>query len=231
MACCGLGTIPYGAAMAQNNGNRSDRPNILWLTFEDTSASEFGCYGNDAVSTPNVDSLAANGIQFMNAWSCGPQSSPARSTIITGCYATTYGMDIHPVKYDTPPDIFFPQRLREAGYYCTNNRKTHYNSTSPDKACWDECSRTASYNSPDRKEGQPFFAVFNCHVSHMGCIRTFHTDGRRDYTLEGIYPQRRAYIRHSSGCLTMFPTFRKSGPTSRAIWRQSRTLTSGLESS
>ena len=188
MACCGLGTIPYGAAMAQNNGNRSDRPNILWLTFEDTSAREFGCYGNDAVSTPNVDSLAANGIQFMNAWSCGPQSSPARSTIITGCYATTYGMDIHHTRYDTPPDIFFPQRLREAGYYCTNNRKTHYNSTSPDKACWDECSRTASYNSPGRKEGQPFFAVFNCNVSHMGCIRTFHTDGRRDYTEEGIYP-------------------------------------------
>lgn len=32
------------------------------------------------------------------------------------------------------------------------------------------------------------FAVFNTVVSHMGRIRTFHTEGRRDYTREGIYP-------------------------------------------
>ena len=165
------------------------RPNILWLTFEDTSAFEFGCYGNKDVNTPNVDSLAQKGVQFMNAWSVGPQSSPARSSLITGCYAPTYGMDVHPVPYDTPEDIFFPQRLREAGYYCTNNNKTHYNTTLNNKSCWDECDKKASYNSPKRKEGQPFFAVFNTVTSHMGRIRTFHTDGRRDYTQEGIYPQ------------------------------------------
>lgn len=165
------------------------RPNILWLTFEDTSAYEFGCYGNKDVSTPNVDSLAQRGVQFMNAWSVGPQSSPARSSLITGCYAPTYGMDFHPVPFDTPEDIFFPQRLREAGYYCTNNNKTHYNTTTDNKSCWDECNKKASYNSPKRKDGQPFFAVFNTVTSHMGRIRTFHTDGRRDYTREGIYPQ------------------------------------------
>ncbi len=45
------------------------RPNILWLTFEDTSASELGCYGNKDVQTPVIDSLAAKGIQYMNVWS------------------------------------------------------------------------------------------------------------------------------------------------------------------
>lgn len=164
------------------------RPNILWLTFEDTSANEFGCYGNMDVSTPNADTLATKGIQFMNAWSVGPQSSPARSSLITGCYATTYGMDVHPVPFDTPENIFFPQHLRDAGYYCTNNSKTHYNSTTNNKSCWDECDKQASYNSIKRKKGQPFFAVFNTVTSHMGRVRTFHTDGRRDYTQEGIYP-------------------------------------------
>lgn len=165
-----------------------ERPNILWLTFEDTSAYEFGCYGNRGVHTPNADSLAAHGIQFMNAWSVAPQSSAARSSLITGCYSTTYGMDVHPVAYDTPANIFFPQKLRENGYYCTNNSKTHYNSTTDNKICWDECNNKASYNSPKRKPSQPFFAVFNTVTSHMGRIRTFHTDGRRDYTQEGIYP-------------------------------------------
>ncbi|EJX04950.1 sulfatase AtsG, partial [gut metagenome] len=167
---------------------KDEKPNILWLTFEDTSAGEFGCYGNKDVHTPNTDSLAANGIQFMNAWSVAPQSSAARSSLITGCYSTTYGMDVHPVPYDTPDNIFFPQKLRECGYYCTNNSKTHYNSTRNNKACWDECNKKASYNSSLRKEGQPFFAVFNTVTSHMGRVRTFHTDGRRDFTKEGIYP-------------------------------------------
>ena len=181
---------PIGTPEIQTEENApQDRPNILWLTFEDTSFYEFGCYGNRDVHTPNTDSLAAHGVLFTNAWSNAPQSSPARSSLITGCYATTYGMDIHPVSTDTPENILFPQLLRDAGYYCTNNRKTHYNTTLDNKSCWDECDKTASYNSPQRKEGQPFFAVFNTATSHMGRVRTFHTDGRRDYTLEGIYPQ------------------------------------------
>lgn len=167
-----------------------ERPNILWLTFEDTSWYEFGCYGNNQVHTPNIDSLAAKGIQFMNAWSVAPQSSPARSSLITGCYATTYGMDIHPVPEQTPGNIFFPQWLRDAGYYCTNNSKTHYNTTIDNKICWDECDKNASYYSEKRKQDQPFFAVYNTVTSHMGRVRTFHTDGRRDYTLEGIYPDK-----------------------------------------
>ena len=184
-AACGIYSLEASAA----NNKKKERPNILWVTFEDTSSYEFGCYGNKDVHTPNADSLAAQGIQFMNAWSVAPQSSPARSSLITGCYAHTYGMDVHPVSYDTPADIFFPQRLREAGYYCTNNSKTHYNSTNNNKACWDECTKTASYNSPKRGKDQPFFAVFNTVTSHMGRIRTFHTDGRRDYTKEGIYTE------------------------------------------
>lgn len=184
-AACGIYSLEASAA----NNKKKERPNILWVTFEDTSSYEFGCYGNKDVHTPNADSLAAQGIQFMNAWSVAPQSLPARSSLITGCYAPTYGMDVHPVSYDTPADIFFPQRLREAGYYCTNNSKTHYNSTNNNKACWDECTKTASYNSPKRGKDQPFFAVFNTVTSHMGRVRTFHTDGRRDYTKEGIYTE------------------------------------------
>lgn len=184
-AFCGLHTAQADAA----EGKKNERPNILWLTFEDTSAYEFGCYGNKDVHTPNADSLAARGIQFMNAWSVAPQSSAARSSLITGCYSSTYGMDIHPVPYDTPANIFFPQWLRDAGYYCTNNSKTHYNSTTDNKSCWDECTVKASYNSPKRGKDQPFFAVYNTVTSHMGRVRTFHTDGRRDYTTEGIYPE------------------------------------------
>lgn len=181
-ALCSVAALPMA-------GQQAERPNILWLTFEDTSSYEFGCYGNPDVSTPNADSLSSRGVQFMNAWSCAPQSSPARSSLITGCYATTYGMDVHPVPINTPDGILFPQLLRDAGYYCTNNKKTHYNTTSNNKKCWDECTAKASYNSPSRADGQPFFAVFNTVTSHMSRIATYHTEGRRDYTTEGLYPE------------------------------------------
>ena len=62
---CGLHTTQADAADSKKN----ERPNILWLTFEDTSAYEFGCYGNKDVHTPNADSLATRGIQFMNGGS------------------------------------------------------------------------------------------------------------------------------------------------------------------
>jgi len=187
--CSAAFLVSSSYAEASGTHKTEERPNILWLTFEDTSWYEFGCYGNADVRTPNIDGLANKGIQFMNAWSVAPQSSPARSSLITGCYATTYGMDVHPVAYDTPKNIFFPQWLRNAGYYCTNNNKTHYNTTTDNKTCWDECTRKASYNSKSRKDGQPFFAVFNTVTSHMGRVRTFHTEGRRNYAEEGIYKE------------------------------------------
>ncbi len=171
-------------------GAEQQRPNILWLSFEDTSDYELGCYGHPMNRTPVIDELAAHGLQFMNAYSNGPQSSPARSTIITGCYATTYAMDWHRSRVATPEGILFPQYLRDAGYYCTNNAKTDYNTRLDDKACWDENSNRATYNSPKRQPGQPFFAVFNSALTHMSRITSIHLDGRRDFAKEGLDPAR-----------------------------------------
>ena len=195
-----LSSVPLlrteAAESESNKDAKRQRPNILWLTFEDSSWYEFGCYGNRNVNTPIIDSLAAEGIMFTNAWATAPQSSPARSSLITGCYATTYGMDVHPRPFNTPDGIFFPQYLRDAGYYCTNNYKTHYNTNVDNASCWDECNKEATYNSPLRKSGQPFFSVFNSVRSHMGIVRTFHTDGRRDYRTEGINPDSLALPAH-----------------------------------
>lgn len=167
-----------------------DRPNILWLSIEDTSPYDFACYGNKAVRQPVIDSLASNGILYTQARSCGPQSSPSRSGIITGSYATTYGMDWHRMQVATPSGIFFPEFLRAAGYYCTNKSKTDYNTKIDNKSIWDECGPNATYNNPARGKDQPFFSVFNCMATHMGRVRSFHTDGRRDFSLDGLDPSK-----------------------------------------
>lgn len=59
----------------------------------------------------------------------------------------------------------FPEYLREAGYYTTNNSKEDYNFIKSENV-WDESSRTASYK--DRKSRQPFFHVQNFGTTHEG---------------------------------------------------------------
>lgn len=185
LLCCsfyGLSSISVGAI-------NHERPNILWLTFEDTSAREFGCYGNKDVHTPNIDSLALRGIQFMNAWSVAPQSSAARSSLITGCYATTYGMDVHPIPYDTPVDIFFPQKLREVGYYCTNNNKTHYNSTTNNKNLLGiRVNKYAVIQIVVDGKSISHFLLCLILLFLTGAYSYLSYRGPRDYTREGIYP-------------------------------------------
>ena len=62
----------------------------------------------------------------------------------------------------------FPQLLREAGYYCSNNAKEDYNLAKPGRV-WDDSSNKAHWR--DRKPGQPFFAVFNSLKSHESKVR------------------------------------------------------------
>jgi uncharacterized sulfatase len=68
-----------------------------------------------------------------------------------------------------PADMrLYPQFLREAGYYCSNNNKEDYNVDKPGPV-WDESSGKAHWKN--RAAGQPFFAVFNLAVSHESQIR------------------------------------------------------------
>ncbi len=62
----------------------------------------------------------------------------------------------------------FPQLLREAGYYATNNAKEDYNLAEPGQV-WDDSSRGAHWSK--RPEGKPFFAVFNSEKSHESRMR------------------------------------------------------------
>ncbi len=146
----------------------ADRPNILWLTCEDTG-QELGCYGDKYAVTPNLDRLAGRGLRYLNAWSNAPVCAPARTTIISGVYPPSAGAEHMRSEVAMPALMhMYPELLRQCGYYCTNNSKTDYNLRAPDKL-WDECSGKAHYKN--RQPGQPFFAIFNTTVSHESQIR------------------------------------------------------------
>lgn len=145
-----------------------DRPNILWLVSED-NIPILGCYGEPLARTPHLDRLAQEGVLYEKAYCVAPVCAPTRSSIITGTYATSLGTQ-HMRSYRALPAgfKFFPEYLRAAGYYCTNNDKTDYNTDRDFGHVWDESSKQAHYRN--RAPGQPFFAVFNFAATHESTL-------------------------------------------------------------
>jgi arylsulfatase A-like enzyme len=143
-------------------------PNILWLTFEDSSP-HLGCYGDKNAVTPNLDALAHRGMRYKTAWSNAPVCAPARTGIISGRWAPSDGAEQMRSEVPLPKGHqMSAQIMRELGYYCTNADKEDYNLTKP-AGVWDESSPRAHWKN--RKDGQPFFAIFNSTRSHESQIR------------------------------------------------------------
>src|SRR5690606_21580167 len=150
------------------------KPNILWITIEDTSPQFVGSYGNKSASTPVMDQLARKGVRFTDAFSTGTVCSPSRFTIITGVRTYAAGTGHHRSQFPVPDFVKgFPFYLQKEGYYVTNNSKTDYNLQN-EKAfieeTWHENSNQAGWWN--RKPGQPLFAIFNFNDSHQSRTMT-----------------------------------------------------------
>ena len=151
-----------------DNRTANLQPNILWITCEDLSPI-LGCYGDRVANTPNIDLFAQNAVRFTNAYASAPICTPARSSLITGVYASAMGTQhLRGVVPKSDKIKCFTEFLRERGYYCTNNVKEDYNFITPEEA-WDESSDSAHWRN--RKPEQPFFSVFNFMVTHQSQTR------------------------------------------------------------
>ncbi|MCA8989195.1 MAG: sulfatase-like hydrolase/transferase [Planctomycetaceae bacterium] len=146
----------------------ADRPNILWITSED-NGPELGCYGDTYADTPNIDELASMGLRYEVCWSNAPVCAPARTTLISGMYPASLGAENMRSLLPMPANLkMYPQYLREAGYYCTNNSKEDYNLDKPGEV-WDLSNNKAHWkNCP---AGKPFFSIFNHTISHESQLR------------------------------------------------------------
>lgn len=153
-----------------STGLAADRPNILWITSED-NGPELGCYGDEYAETPNIDGLAEKSLRYQRCWSNAPVCAPARTTIISGMYATSLGGHHMRSGVKLPPEIkLYPEVLREAGYYCTNHTKTDYNFDG-ENGGWNDGGKKAHWRGRPGKS-TPFFSIFNFTISHESKIRT-----------------------------------------------------------
>ncbi|MFI8602911.1 sulfatase [Cellulophaga baltica] len=145
---------------------KAQQPNVVWIVSEDNSKHYIKLFDAHGVHTPTIEKLAQNGIQFNRAFSNAAVCSAARSSIISGVYGPKLATHYHrsEQKVTLPENIkMFPEYLREAGYYTTNNAKEDYN-IHKNNNVWDDSSNKASWRN--RKKGQPFFHVYNIGTTH-----------------------------------------------------------------
>ena len=86
-----------GRTLAESEPHFEDRPhpgngapNVVIVLLDDTGFAQFGCYGSD-IDTPNIDGLAAGGVQFTN-FHVTPVCSPTRAALLTGRSQHAVGM-------------------------------------------------------------------------------------------------------------------------------------------
>lgn len=186
-----------------------DRPNIVWIVCEDMSPEHLETYGGTGGKTPFLNELAAESLQYDNAFSTAGVCAPSRAALITGAYQTSIGAmhmrttgmsaaakDVYPPGYKNysvvlPEEMYpYPIYLRQAGYYVSNNSKEDYQFKTP-VMMWDESGRNAHWRN--RKDpNQPFFSIFNFTISHESQVWSRENEellvDPKDVTVPPVYP-------------------------------------------
>lgn len=112
-----------------------ESPNVIVILADDLGYSDLGCYGASKISTPNIDSLARNGVRFTNAYAPASTSSPSRYALLTGEYAWRKNVGILPA--DAPLSIdttamTMPRMFSENGYSTALIGKWHLGLGTPE---------------------------------------------------------------------------------------------------
>lgn len=111
-----LGTAP-APVPSEPSASGQRPPNLLVIVTDDQRFDAMGCAGNPLVHTPQLDTLARDGVRFRNAFVTTAICAASRASIFTGLHEST-----HRYTFGTPPlrDEFvalsYPARLRDAGY-------------------------------------------------------------------------------------------------------------------
>jgi arylsulfatase A-like enzyme len=129
------GLLLHGAASASRaqdkTGSGKRRPNVLIILADDLGFADTGYQGCKDIPTPNVDTIARNGIRFASGYVSGPYCSPTRAGLMTGRYQTRFGHEFNPTGQNGLPvkETTFAQRFRALGYRTALVGKWHLGPT------------------------------------------------------------------------------------------------------
>ncbi len=181
-----------------------DRPNIIWIFAEDTSPW-MGCYGHEVnkLASPNIDSIAAEGVLFTRAFVPAPVCSACRSSMMGGASQIRFGAHEH--RSSRAPDAqlylpegmkLLPQIMKEAGYATYNHGKSDYNFVWDEKATYSDLKMKGQADSWDvLEQNQPFFVQFQTKGGKINTAK-IAADRKTDpstVTVPADYPQNDIY--------------------------------------
>jgi arylsulfatase A-like enzyme len=117
-----LGISPYQ--------KKEKRPNFVLIVADDLGYADIGA---PDIPTPNIDSIAANGVTFTNGYVSCPVCSPTRAGLMTGRYQQRFGHEFNggpprtaSEKFGLPlTEMTMPQRLKSMGYVTGMSGKWH----------------------------------------------------------------------------------------------------------
>lgn len=105
------------------------KPNVLLILADDLGYSDLGCYGGE-IATPNLDSLAKNGLRFTQFYNTA-RCWPSRGALLTGYYAQQIHRDALAEVAGGGQGVrqkwarLLPDFLKPAGYRCYHSGKWH----------------------------------------------------------------------------------------------------------
>lgn len=80
------------ATTVTTSTSAAERPNIVLFYIDDLGWRDVGFMGSEYYETPHVDRLAAQGMVFSAAYSCGPNCAPSRASLMSGQYTPRHGV-------------------------------------------------------------------------------------------------------------------------------------------
>jgi arylsulfatase A-like enzyme/Tfp pilus assembly protein PilF len=90
--------------------------NVVLITIDTLRADHVGCYGYKQIKTPNIDSVAADGVRFERAFTPVPVTLPSHTAILTGTYPMLSGMHDFSGNKLSPQQVTLATVLKQAGY-------------------------------------------------------------------------------------------------------------------
>jgi arylsulfatase/arylsulfatase A len=133
------------------------RPNIVLMLADDLGYGDLGCHGNPHVKTPNLDTLAREGIEFTH-FRVNPACSPTRAALMTGRYPFRSGVSHvydHLATMD-PAAVTIAEALRGAGYATGLFGKWHLGGDRPTSANEQGFDEVLTFPGPALKPGGYF---------------------------------------------------------------------------
>lgn len=93
------------------------RPNILLIMTDQQRGDCLSIEGHPVLLTPNMDSIAAQGVRFDKCYSTCPVCIPARRSLLSGQYPETHGIAGYYQEAEWEPSIALPSVLKNVGYH------------------------------------------------------------------------------------------------------------------